>query len=240
LFGPSRAPFDLVLMDVQMPEMDGMEATAAIRTREQATGTRVPIFAMTAHAMKGDRERCLAVGMDGYLTKPIHARALYEAVEGVTPASDEAQPATVGGPLTPSADWQNTPACDEPPPSPPTVESLDWNLALERLGGRQDLLREMARLCIKECAKLLPQIDAAMADDDMAKLRRVAHTLKGAVDWFGAKNAAAAAWRLESMGHDGKVVDGEEARRTLGLEIERIQSGLAACVRGEIPQARTS
>jgi signal transduction histidine kinase/CheY-like chemotaxis protein/tetratricopeptide (TPR) repeat protein len=216
LFGPTHASFDLVLMDVQMPEMDGMETTAAIRMREQATGAHMPIFAMTAHAMKGDRERCLAVGMDGYLTKPIQSRALYEAVEGVSPAFEE-EPASaapieisIGGPF-------------------------DWKMALERVGGRKELLHEMARLCIKECAKLLPQIDAALTGGDMAKLRRYAHTIKGAVDWFGAKDAVAAAWTLECMGQEGKVVGGQEAHRTLEQEIERIQPLLAACARGEVP-----
>ena len=74
--------FDIVLMDVQMPDMDGFEATAAIRRLEQERGSRVRIVAMTAHAMTGDRERCLAAGMDGYLAKPIDQRALYDAVEG--------------------------------------------------------------------------------------------------------------------------------------------------------------
>jgi CheY-like chemotaxis protein len=216
LFGPTPASFDLVLMDVQMPEMDGMETTAAIRTHEQRTGTHIPIFAMTAHAMKGDRERCLAAGMDNYLTKPIQSRALYEAVEGVTPAFAEEPVSAV-------------------PAESVTSEPLDWKMALERVGGRKDLLREMAKLCIKECAKLLPQIDAAMTGGDMAKLRRFAHTIKGAVDWFGANDAVAAAWRLECMGQDGKVVDGTEAYRALEHEIERIYPGLEACGRGELP-----
>ena len=73
--------FDLVLMDVQMPEMDGFEATAAIRGKESATGTRLQIIAMTAHAMKGDEERCLAAGMDGYVSKPIQIQALSRAIE---------------------------------------------------------------------------------------------------------------------------------------------------------------
>ena len=76
-----RGEFDVVLMDVQMPEMDGFEATAAIREWERETGHRVRIVAMTAHAMSGDRERCLAAGMDGYLSKPIDQRSLYDVVE---------------------------------------------------------------------------------------------------------------------------------------------------------------
>jgi CheY-like chemotaxis protein len=78
--------FDLVLMDLEMPEMGGLEATAAIRSREQATGKHIPIIAMTAHAMIGDREKCLAVGMDGYVSKPVHADDLYAALDNVIPA----------------------------------------------------------------------------------------------------------------------------------------------------------
>ena len=80
--------FDVVLMDLEMPEMSGLEATAAIRRREQRTGTHLPIIAMTAHAMIGDRERCLAAGMDGYVSKPVRADELYAALENVTPKQD--------------------------------------------------------------------------------------------------------------------------------------------------------
>ena len=81
--------FDLVLMDVQMPEMDGLETTAAIREKEKATGSRLPIIAMTAHAMKGDLERCLTAGMNKYISKPIQPRELFEAIEGFVPAASE-------------------------------------------------------------------------------------------------------------------------------------------------------
>jgi len=75
--------FDLVLMDVQMPELDGIQATAAIREKERVSGLHIPIVAVTAHAMKGDEERCLAAGMDGYLSKPIRAESLTKAIEAM-------------------------------------------------------------------------------------------------------------------------------------------------------------
>ena len=78
-----RETFDVVLMDVQMPEMDGLEATLALRTREQETDVHVPVVAMTAHAMEGDRERCLDAGMDDYIAKPIKADVLFDTIEKV-------------------------------------------------------------------------------------------------------------------------------------------------------------
>ncbi|HBI46806.1 MAG TPA: hybrid sensor histidine kinase/response regulator, partial [Planctomycetales bacterium] len=81
--------FDVVLMDVQMPEMDGIEATGRIRALEQGRGRRLPIIAMTAHAMKGDRERCLAAGMDGYVSKPIQKRELFGAIAAFAPEEVE-------------------------------------------------------------------------------------------------------------------------------------------------------
>ena len=80
-----KGTFDLILMDVQMPEMDGREATAAIRRREQGTGVHLPIVAMTAHAMKGDQEQCLAAGMDGYIAKPIRSEELFATIDRYVP-----------------------------------------------------------------------------------------------------------------------------------------------------------
>jgi two-component system, sensor histidine kinase and response regulator len=79
----AKESFDLVLMDAQMPVMDGFEATAAIRRLEEATRVHIPIIAMTAHAMVGDRQRCLQAGMDGYIAKPVHAHELFETIETV-------------------------------------------------------------------------------------------------------------------------------------------------------------
>jgi len=84
--------FHVILMDVQMPEMDGLEATVAIRAREQSTGGHVPIIAMTAHAMVGDKERCLASGMDAYISKPLQALELFQAIEALVPTS---KPSTI-------------------------------------------------------------------------------------------------------------------------------------------------
>ena len=89
-------PFDLVLMDVQMPEMDGFQATAAIRAQEKQTGVHLPVIAMTAHALKGDREQCLAGGMDDYISKPIHTKELIETLERVVSASKEPSRQAVG------------------------------------------------------------------------------------------------------------------------------------------------
>ena len=206
----ARETFDLVLMDVNMPDMDGLEATAAIRQLEQTTGRRVPIIAMTANAMKGDRERCLGAGMDGYLAKPIRAKDLYATVEAVTPtaAPPEEAPATASAP----------------------DGVLDWEAAVQRVGGRSDLLRKMVKVFLQECGKLMPAIRRAIDEGDGPVLRRLAHSLKGSADTFAAHAAVGAASRLETMGRDGELADGGKAFDALQREIDRLGPALASRV----------
>src|SRR5207245_3801111 len=126
--------FDVVLMDVQMPEMDGYEATAAIRREEKKTGGHIPIIAMTAYAMKGDRERCLAVGMDHYISKPIRAKELFESVE--------------------SEPQKGSAAISGPEKIADPFGLVDEAEALTRVGDDPQLLQELAGVFVNECPRL--------------------------------------------------------------------------------------
>ena len=189
--------FDVVLMDIQMPEMDGMEATAAIRSREKNSGGHVPILAMTAHAMRGDKERCLASGMDGYISKPIRPSDLFAEIERC-----------LGAPEGSNAMTENT---QEP------GEQIDRASLLERVEGDQELLAEMIHLFQEDVPNLLTAMRDALQRGDMAVLERSAHSLKGAAGNLSAKAAAAAALQLEK---DAKNNDLEAAQGSL-VEVER-------------------
>jgi two-component system sensor kinase len=198
-----REAFDLVLMDVQMPEMDGFAATKAIRQKEHSTGNHIPIVAMTAGAFKDDRERCLNAGMDAYLSKPIRPATLYEMIDAMTLPSNAEQGSV-------------------------QAESImDWNAALEQIGGSEDLLRELMELFVEESGKLMPALRQAVEQRNMAEVRRLAHTIKGAATHFTAHSVVAAALRLETMGRDGDLAGADEAYARLEREVEQLKQALA-------------
>lgn len=216
----ASASFDLILMDVQMPEMDGFEATAAIRAQERVTGGHMPIIALTANAMTGDRERCLERGMDGYIAKPIRSADLYAAIEAVVTAGDRPQADERGAAVAPTIPAEPERHAEEPEPL------LDWGRALAFLDGNERLLRDMAALFIAECPQLMANIQQAMLQQDTVVLRRAAHTLKGAADAFAAKPAVAAASRLETMGRIENLAGVEDAWATLEAAMTRLLPAL--------------
>ena len=199
--------FDLVLMDVQMPNMDGLEATAAIRERERATGIHVPIIAMTANAMKGDRERCLEAGMDAYLAKPLRTKHLFDAIEDLYASQADDQ--------TSLSTYQQV-----------VEQPFDELTALEGVGGDADILTEVAKIFLEESPKRLHDIQDAVKTADSRSLEKAAHTLKGSVAIFGATAASEAARRLETMGRSRDLIHAEGAYTTLEEEIRRVNSVL--------------
>jgi CheY-like chemotaxis protein len=230
------ATFDVVLMDVQMPVLDGFGATAEIRRRELNTGAHVPIVAMTAHAMKGDRERCLAAGMDGYVSKPIRSRELFGAIaEVLAPGAGKNRPDASAVITSPTMPETPLPAVDvaadvahaaselyDSAPGP----AIDWPTAFEQAAGDRSLVAEMIDVYMEEKPKLLSSIQQAIDAGDEAGLRRAAHTLKGALHHLAADRAAGAAAVLEAIGKSGTTAHGPAAYQTLCVELGRLEPEL--------------
>ena len=196
-----RQPFDVALMDVQMPEMDGLEAAAAIRRRERRTGGHLPIIAMTAHALKGDRERCLEAGMDEYIAKPIHACELFAAISRILPSS---------------------PAQDE---------SIDWRAVLAQFQNDRTILQVVVDAAREELPQLVATIRQAIDCHDAGALRLAAHTLKGSLRYFGPTPAFGFAMELEKIGQHGDVGPAEDIFARLEPAVSRFSEALAAFVR---------
>ncbi len=229
-----KGDFDLVLMDIQMPKMDGFEATREIRKTEdrrqrtedkgqapedsikakqapdanqstinnqQSTIQRVPIIAMTAHAMTGDREKCISAGMDDYVSKPIKPEALFSAINKVARKSQ-----------TKKAQKRPQHPQGATPFSPTT---FNLSSAMETALGNEDLFREIAGMFIESWPDYIARIKEGITGNDAVLLEREAHSLKGAVGNFGAKEVYDAAYCLEKLGKEGTMATAQEALSNL-------------------------
>ncbi|EAR20358.1 hybrid sensor histidine kinase/response regulator [Nitrococcus mobilis] len=219
-----RDRFDLVLMDVQMPEMDGLEATAAVRAKEANSDRHVPIIALTAHAMKGDREQCLEAGMDGYVSKPIRAPELFNTIAALIATAaptqaDETVPTEEG-----QTKAERAISADE---------LIDWSAALKTAQGNQDFLKELVQLLLDESAKMLVEIHAAIEEQEAKTLQRAAHTLKSSMKAVGASSVAQIAERLEIIGRENQLAGADEVATLLHQRFDRLEIELRAFLAGK-------
>jgi signal transduction histidine kinase/CheY-like chemotaxis protein/HPt (histidine-containing phosphotransfer) domain-containing protein len=225
--------FDLILMDVQMPVMDGLKATAAIRELQLATKERTPIIAMTAHAMKGDRERFLDGGMDDYLSKPIEPKVLHEIVERWSPQARAAHAAdnhreTMQRETWPGVPRETVPAAAAPKRDKPTVDVqvFDLNSMRDRVEDDLDLLQEMVELFLSSSPDLMEEIEAAVMARDGQKIANAAHTLRGVLKNMCATSCAEAAHQLEAIAAQNDLAPADQALCKLKYEFEHLETVL--------------
>ncbi|MCA8990894.1 MAG: response regulator [Planctomycetaceae bacterium] len=212
----AKGNFDLILMDIQMPEMDGLEATAEIRRLEaegkikSAHHARLPIIAMTAHAMKGDKERCLAGGMDGYVSKPVRAQELYETLKEFAPVGLDTSSTT-----------------------PTEVNSgvdIDWNSALEAVAGDKDLLVTVIDAFLEECPQHMADLATAISSQDSKTSHRLAHLIKGAMATLAVNSVKDVALELEQICKDGNMERAQMLYEKLEPQLLKACEVLEDCV----------
>ena len=213
--------FDIVLMDVQMPEMDGLEATAVIREREE--GYRTPIVAMTASTMTDDRDQCLAAGMDGYIAKPIQPEELRRTIERLTQAHRHSTAARVPDEDDSSVKMQ------------PSSDVIDLELARRQIPGGEQGVSEMAQLLLDQCPAMMMEIQQALTVRDEKRIQRAAHSLKGSADLFGARRVVDVAKRIELAGKRGDVDDVSESLPELREQVSQLRSALAVTAASRPP-----
>ncbi|WP_051617099.1 response regulator [Desulfonatronovibrio hydrogenovorans] len=203
--------FDLILMDVQMPEMDGLEAARRIRKTENRTGRRIPIIAVTAHALKGDRDRCLEAGMDSYVQKPMREEELFREIARVLNEMARVSPAR---------------SEKEDLTGPVNLEA-----ALARIGNDVQLMAELGRNFLQTCPGYVQELEKAFENADHEKLALNAHTLKGMLGVFAAETALGTARKLELMGRNTDMDGAQALLVRLREEIKAVETVIRDFIR---------
>ncbi len=229
--------YDLVLMDIQMPLIDGYEATTMIRRNEEGINRRTPIVAMTANAMKGDRERCLSAGMDGYVSKPIDAQELFAAVEAV-PAialTSGDKPKSLPGRSRRAIGDRHVPRSNESAnPLEMLVDSklaeplINWEHVVQRMPGGEKIVRTLAKILVSQSSTLMDQMILAHSQGDQKTLHRAAHTLKGSLVTFQARPVVEIAQGIESAAKNGNLDHAGELIATLPPLLEQLNVEVAS------------
>jgi CheY-like chemotaxis protein len=205
--------FDVILMDVQMPEMDGFEATREIRKIEAGSGGHIPIIAMTAYATEGDYERCLEAGMDSYVSKPISAAKLFKAIEALVPSAPEEE-------LEVSGDGQR-------------AANLELDGLIKSFENDHHLFEELVDIFVNDYPQMLDTLRDTLKSSDAKTLARTAHSLKGMLRNFQAENAADMAYTLEQLGRNGRLDEADQIVDSLADQLDQVAQRLQQLV-GEI------
>ena len=198
-----RIPYDLVLMDCQMPEMDGYEATAEIRRRE-GTSKHTPIVAMTAHALEGDRVKCIAAGMDDYISKPVKPEELGRVLERLLAPADK------------RIEMGALESMEAPPP-------VDLERLYQAMGDEPDELDEILDLYLAQMTKSLKELDVAIKAGDAGIVDLIAHNCGGTSANCGMTAVVAPLRELETMGRENRLTGAAALAAKVGREFERIE-----------------